>query len=119
MLFALHFLVGQGDAPAGQQSSALITFLPFILIAVVFYLLLMRPMRKQQKEQQAMLGALKKNDKVITSGGMIGKVAEIKDDEVALKVDESSNVRIRVTKSSIARVLRDSEPAKEQKEGAG
>ena len=62
---------------------------------------------------------MKKNDKVITSGGLIGIVAAIKDkeDEVTLKVDESSNVRLRVTKSSIVRIIQPEEAGKEQKEG--
>jgi preprotein translocase subunit YajC len=62
-----------------------------------------------------MLDALKKNDKVITSGGIIGIVAAIKDkeDEVTLKVDESSNVRLRVLKSSIIRIVGPEETAKE------
>ena len=82
----------------------LITLLPIMLL---FYLLILRPGKRQEQERQAMLSAIKKNDKVVTSGGLIGTVAAIKDneDEVTLRVDDSSNVRLRVTKSSIVRVL--------------
>ena|SRR5262245_48605830 len=117
MLFALHFLFAQGDGGAQQQGSPLFTFLPMILLMVFAYFLLLRPANRQRKEQQAMLGALKKNDKVITSGGLIGIVSGIKDDEVTLKVDDSSNVRLRVTKGSIVRVVREEEAAKDQKDG--
>jgi preprotein translocase subunit YajC len=82
-------------------------FLPLILIAVAFYFLLIMPMRRQEKQRQAMIAAIKKNDRVVTSGGLIGIVVSIKDkeDEATLKVDETSNVRLKVTKSSIVRVL--------------
>jgi preprotein translocase subunit YajC len=110
MLFAIHFLLAQAE---GQpQGSSLLQFLPLVAIVIVGYFLLMRPMRRQEKERQALLAALKKNDKVITSGGIIGIVANIKDDEVTLKVDESSNVRLRVTKGSIARVVQEEVAAK-------
>ena len=115
MSFALHVLLAQADA-APQPGGSLFTIMPLVLVVILGYFLLMRPMRKQQKEQQTMLSALKKNDKVITSGGLIGIVANVKDDEVTLKVDESSNVRLRVTKNSIVRVIREEESAKEQKE---
>jgi preprotein translocase subunit YajC len=81
------------------------------------YFLLFRPVQKQERERKALVSALKKNDKVLTSGGIIGIVAAIKekDDEVQLRIDDSSNVRLRVTKSSIVRVLnRDAEETKEE-----
>jgi preprotein translocase subunit YajC len=117
MLFALHLLFAQGDGAAQQPGSSLFTFLPMILLMVFAYFLLLRPANRQRKEQQAMLASLKKNDKVITSGGLIGIVSGIKDDEVTLKVDDSSNVRLRVTKGSVVRVVREEEAAKEQKDG--
>jgi len=89
--------------------------LPMAAIAVVFYFLMIRPARRQEQERQNMLSNLKKNDRVVTSGGLIGIIASIKDkeDEVTLKVDESSNVRLRVTKGSIVRVVASEESAKE------
>jgi preprotein translocase subunit YajC len=76
-------------------------------------------MKRQEQERKTLLSALKKNDKVVTSGGIIGIVAAVKEkeDEVILKVDESSNVRLRVTRSSIVRIVGGEEAAKEQKEG--
>jgi preprotein translocase subunit YajC len=92
--------------------------LPMVAIAFLFYFLMIRPMRKQEQERQTLLSSLKKNDRVVTSGGLIGTVASIKEkeDEVTLKVDESGNVRLRVTKGSIVRVLGGEESSKE-KEG--
>jgi preprotein translocase subunit YajC len=105
------------DTPAAP--GLLFTLLPLLVIGVIFWFLMVRPMKRQEQERQALLGALKKNDKVVTSGGIIGIVAAIKDkdDEVTLKVDESSNVRLRVTKSSIVRVLGGEDASKEQKNG--
>ena len=79
----------------------------FPLVAIIFlgYFLLLRPFRKQEQDHKKMLAAVKKNDRVITQGGLIGVVHTIKDDddEVTLKVDD--NVRLRVTKQSIVRVV--------------
>ena len=115
----LSTLLLLADQPAEQpQSSPITMLLPLLFIGVLGYFLMIRPMRRQEQQRQALLTALKKNDKVVTSGGIIGIVASIKEkeDEVTLKVDESSNVRLRVTKSSIARILGGEETAKEQKE---
>jgi preprotein translocase subunit YajC len=92
---------------------------PIILIMFLGYFFMIRPMRRQERERQAMISAMKKNDKVLTSGGIIGVVADIKDkeDEVRLKIDDNSPVRLRVTKSSIVRVLSRDEAPAETKEG--
>src|SRR5438128_12097702 len=86
---------GATQSPGGGLASM---FVPLVLIFVVFYFLILRPAKRQEQERVAMLGTLKKNDKVITSGGLIGIVYSIKDkeEEVVLKVDDSSNVRLRV-----------------------
>ena len=118
MLSHLVLLAQQsGDTPAAPQSSLLISLLPLAFIGVLFWFLMVRPMKRQEQERQALLGALKKNDKVVTSGGIIGIVGGIKDDEVTLKVDESSNVRLRVTNASIVRVLSGEDANKDQKNG--
>lgn len=62
--------------------------LPFVLMFVIFYFLLIRPQQKKQKTRNAMLGALKKGDKVVTIGGLHGTIVEITDDVVVLKVND-------------------------------
>lgn len=93
----------EGGNPMGMFG----TLLPFIAIGLLFYFLLIRPQRQEQARRQAMLGAVKRNDRVITAGGIYGVVANVnrEADEVVLKVDESNNTKLRVTLSSIARVL--------------
>jgi preprotein translocase subunit YajC len=73
-----------------------------VLIFVVFYFLLIRPQRTAQDTHIKMIAALKKNDEVITSGGIHGLIANVKDSTVTLKVDD--NVKIEIQKSSIASI---------------
>src|SRR5579872_5801885 len=93
------------DDKAGQGTEGFMMFAPLIAIGIVFYFLLLRPQRKEQASREAMLAALKKNDKVLTIGGVIGSVANISPDgqEVTLKVDD--NTRIKFIRSSIQRVM--------------
>src|SRR5207244_4525161 len=89
---------------------------PHIIIFILFYFFMNRaPMKRQEQERKNLYSTLKKNDKVVTSAGIIGIVASIKEneDEVMLKVDESSNVRLRVLKSSIQRILSGDETPKD------
>jgi len=77
--------------------------LPFIIILVAMYLLIFRGPRKKQQKHQKMVSSLAKNDKVRTIGGIIGTVVDIKDDEITLKVDESTNTKIKVAPSAIGK----------------
>jgi len=76
--------------------------MPIIFIFGIFYFLLIRPQQKKQKEHQKMVSELKKNDEVVTSGGMHGTVVNVKDTTLTLKVDE--NVKVEINKSAIAYV---------------
>lgn len=84
-----------------------------ILMLVVFYAIMLSGSRKEKKKRQEMLAAVKKNDRVMTIGGIIGSVVAVNDAEVTLKVDESANVKITFIRSAIQRVLRDDERPKE------
>ena len=92
------------DKPAGNP---LMQFLPIILIFVVMYLLMFRGPKKKQQEHQKMVAALSKNDRVRTIGGIFGTVLDVRDDEIVLKIDESTNTKIRISPSAIATVLKD------------
>ena len=98
------------DATAQGDVLALITsMLPLVLIVVVFYFMLIRPQRREQARRRDMLAAVKKNDRVITAGGIYGVVTNVhrEADEVTLKVDETTNTKLRMTLSSITSVLGD------------
>ena len=90
----------------GGQSNPLIMLLPWVLIFVVIYFLMLRPQIKRQKQHRAMIGAVQKGDKVVAAGGIIGTIAGIKEKEntILLKVDD--NIKIEVSKSSISSVMR-------------
>ena len=95
------------DGPGGFGWMGIVTI--WLPIGVVFYMLLIRPQRLEQQKRQAMLEAVKKNDRVVTIGGVYGVVANVQreSDEITLRVDEGNNTRIRVTVGAIARVIRD------------
>lgn len=94
------------ETPADQpQPNPLMQFLPIILIFAVMYLFLFRGPKKKQQEHQKMVQALKKNDRVRTIGGIIGTVLDVRDDEIVLKIDESTNTKMRVIPAAIATVL--------------
>ena len=78
----------------------IMSFVPIILIFVIFYFLLIRPQQKKQKQHAEMISKLKKGDRVITTGGIYGIISTVKDKTVLLKIDE--NVKIEVQKSFIS-----------------
>ncbi len=110
-MFLTNWVLFAEQAPPAKAPSAnpWISWMPLILIGFLFYFLLMRPQRKERDRRQSMLTAIKKNDRVVTAGGIYGVVSSVhaEGDEVILKVDESTNTKLRVTLSSVARVLSD------------
>ncbi|GAB4389122.1 MAG: hypothetical protein Kow0025_12540 [Thermodesulfovibrionales bacterium] len=112
MFYPLSSLMGffateawaMGPTPEGQggPGGAIAGLLPLILIFVIFYFLLIRPQQKRAKEHKAMLEAVKKGDKVITSGGIYGLVESVGPNTVTLKIAE--NVRVKFGKQYIAAV---------------
>jgi len=92
------------------DQNALVQFLPLILIFVVFYFLLIRPQQRKAKDQKSMLDALRRGDRVVTGGGIIGTVARVDNPEEVV-VDIAENVRVRVVRSTITSVLAKPDPA--------
>ena len=99
---------GGGDGGGGFSFFSSPISLMMILL-VFFYLIVLRPQRREQAQRRAMLAAVKKNDRVVTVGGIYGVVTNVhrEADEVTLKVDETTNTKLRITLSSIARVVGD------------
>jgi len=90
-------------------------FLPIILIFVVFYFLLIRPQQKKQKEHRLMLEAIRRGDKVVTGGGIIGAVTKVIDEKEVM-VEIAENTRVRVQRSLIYGVVAKTEPVKSEAE---
>ncbi len=91
-------LVAMG-APQQGAASPWLQFVPFLLVLAIFYFVILMPMKKRQQKIQAFLGALKENDRVITSGGIYGTITKLTDDAVQLQV--ANNVRIQVSRAAI------------------
>ena len=89
----------------------LVTFLPFLLIILVFYVMLVRPNQKKQKQWQEMLSSLKPGDRITTTGGMRGTIISLKEDAVQLRVPPDG-IKLEVIKSAIASVTTNQEEAK-------
>ena len=90
----------QGTPAPG--AGGLLQFAPMIFIFVIFYFLLIAPMRKKQKKAQQMLATLKKGDEVITNGGIFGRIAALDEERGFLVLEISSNVKVKVLRSAIA-----------------
>ena len=90
-------------APAEAQPDPLMSFLPLILIFVVFYFLLIRPQTKRAKEHRQMVENLAKGDEVVTNGGLLGRITDVGENFVQLKVAE--NVEVKVQKQAIATLM--------------
>ncbi len=101
------------DAAAGG-AGGIEAFLPLILIFVVFYFLLIRPQQKKMKAHKSMLGALRRGDKVVTGGGIIGTVTKVIDDH-EISVEIADGIKVRVQRSLISSVLSKTEPVNDDK----
>lgn len=87
----------------GGGSDLVMSLLPFILIFVIMYFLIIRPQRKAAKTREEMLGNVRRNDSIITGGGLVGKVTKVIDDS-ELEVEISKGIKVRVLRSMIADV---------------
>jgi preprotein translocase subunit YajC len=110
MLISTAYAQSAGAAPAG--GGILEMFLPLVLIFVIFYFLLIRPQQKRQKQHQAKLAAVRRGDKVILGGGMMGTVKKVLDDD-EIQVEIADGVEVRVLKSTMIDVISKTEPAKD------
>jgi preprotein translocase subunit YajC len=98
-----------------QQGSPFVTFIPLLLVFVIFYFLIILPQRKRQRAVDAMLESLKSGDKVVTSGGIYGTIVSVREDKrtVQLKISENPVIRVEVARTAISG-LQDT-PAEEKK----
>src|SRR3569833_2826186 len=116
-MFVTAALAQRTGAPApgaGGMSDILIQFAPILLLVVIFYLLIFRPQQKRMKAQQAMLSSISRGDTVVTTGGIVGKVAKAVDGE-DLEVEISQGVRVKLTRSSVADVRNRANPVNDNK----
>lgn len=103
----LAYAMGTGGAGGGGQGGGFGAFVPLILMFAIFYFLLIRPQQKKAKLHRAMLAAIKKGDRVVSSGGLHGVITGITDDVVTMEI--APKVRVKVSRGSIAGVVGKSE----------
>lgn len=99
----------QGVGGLFDSSNAMVQFLPLVLIFVVFYFLLIRPQQKKQKDHRGMLESLRRGDRVVTGGGIIGTVNRVVSAE-EVEVDIATGTRVRIVRSTITNVLAKPDP---------
>ncbi len=87
--------------PAGGSSNPIMSFLPLILIAVVFYFFMIRPQTKRMKDQKNFIENIKKGDKIVTVGGIHGKIADVNDDQTFV-IEIENGVRMKIDKVSVS-----------------
>ena len=109
MLISPAYAQGAG---AGGSTDLLMSLLPFVLIFVIMYFLIIRPQRQRMKQHQDLVANLRRGDTVVTAGGLIGKVSKVVDDsEVQLELAEG--LKVRAVRSMITEVRSKSEPVKD------
>jgi preprotein translocase subunit YajC len=101
--FISQALAADAPAAAAQQPDPIMSFLPLILIFVVFYFLLIRPQQKRAKEHKSMVETLKKGDYVVTNGGLLGRITDLGENFV--KVSVSEGVEVKIQRASIAALM--------------
>jgi preprotein translocase subunit YajC len=110
-LAVLPLLFAQNAPPGGASPSLWSTLLPLLPIPVLFYFLMIRPKQIEDRKRQAMIDALKKNDRVITTAGIFGTVVALDSDRdrVVLRVDDDRGVKVTFSRSSVLKVLESSQ----------
>ncbi len=111
MFVSPAFAQAEGNGGSGFEA-----LLPLVLIFVVFYFLLIRPQQKKQKHHKEMLGAIRRGDRVVTGGGIVGTVTKVIDDR-ELAVEITDGVKVRVQRALIASVIAKTEPVQGAKKG--
>jgi len=103
----------QGTSPLGGEGGMLMSLLPFVLIFVIMYFLILRPQQKRVKTHQEMVKNVRRGDTVVTNGGLVGKVTKVIDEE-QIEIEIADDVRIRQMRSMLSDVRAKGEPAKEE-----
>ncbi len=96
------FAMGQVE---GQAAGGIASFMPLIILLVIFYFLLIRPQQKRAKEHKAMVGSLKQGNRIVTTGGIHGTIASL--DETTITVEIAEKVKMKISRGNVAIVLQD------------
>jgi preprotein translocase subunit YajC len=111
-LIGIAYAMGQGGATDGA-AGGFAGFIPIILMFVIFYFLLIRPQQKRTKEHRQLVSNLKKGDRIITSGGLHGRVTGL--DDTTLTVEIADKVRVKVSRANVSGVVQSTAQSQEEK----
>ncbi len=111
---SIAYAMGQGGGASAQAGAGGFTsFIPLILMFVIFYFLLIRPQQKKAKEHREMIGSLKRGDRIVTSGGLYGRITGL--DENTLTVEIADKVRVKIARGNVSVLASTSPPPKKEK----
>lgn len=100
---SIVYAMGQGGALGGQQAGGFSSFIPLILMFVIFYFLLIRPQQKKAKEHREMISNIKTGDRVVTSGGIHGRVTAVGETTMTLEI--ADKVRVKLTRGNVSTLV--------------
>ena len=116
-MFNIAYAMGQGGA-AGEGGGGFSAFIPLILMFVIFYFLLIRPQQKKTKALREMIGNLKKGDRIVTTGGIHGRITGMSGDNQTLTVEISDKVRVKVNRANVSALAQPAPQATSKKSDA-
>jgi len=102
-LTSIAYAMGQGGALGGQQAGGFSSFIPLILMFVIFYFLLIRPQQKKAKEHREMISNVKQGDRIVTSGGIHGRVTAVGETTMTLEI--ADKVRVKLARGNVATLV--------------
>ncbi|MGD9972132.1 MAG: preprotein translocase subunit YajC [Desulfatirhabdiaceae bacterium] len=112
-MVSLAYAMGQGGAASPGSAGGIASFIPLILMFVIFYFLLIRPQQKKTKELREMVAGLKKGDRIITSGGIHGQITAV--EEATVTVEISDKVRVKLNRGNVAGVVQNPSQIQQKK----
>jgi preprotein translocase subunit YajC len=117
VLINIAYAMGQGGGVAGQGAGGFSSLIPIILMFVIFYFLLIRPQQKKTKEHREMITQLKKGDRIITSGGLHGRITAVND--ATMTVEIADKVRVKIARGNVGQVVQTTSQTQETKKKKG
>jgi preprotein translocase subunit YajC len=111
--FATTTSAGTEAVAQGGFAAVLMSFAPLILVILIFYVFLVRPQQRRMAEYQKLVAGLRKGDRVVTSGGIIGTIHKVEANNTEVVVEIAENVRVRMQRSAVADILAKTEPVKD------
>jgi preprotein translocase subunit YajC len=117
VLINIAYAMGQGGGVAGQGAGGFSSLIPIILMFVIFYFLLIRPQQKKTKEHREMITRLKKGDRIITSGGLHGRITAVND--ATMTVEIADKVRVKIARGNVGQVVQTTSQTQETKKKKG